>query len=371
MEIDMIKSKPVLKREPETEHGAGNAALVEKVAVVLLFGLVVTSVFYILRPFVVGLMFGTILAVAAWPIRAWLVGRGLSGLVAAMLMLVALLLFVLVPAGLASPILVEEVRGLGERGVAWLSSSPELPGWITTLPFVGQPIADQWHRLLSGTPEAQKLLLSYVQPLRQFFTDAAVGLASSMLQIALSLVIATTSWARGAQVVSIFRDGLERLGGEELASITEVAGNAIKGVFYGIVGTAAVQGALMAIGFLICGVPGALPIGFVTLLLALSQFGSVLINIVWGGAAWWIYSVQGSSFLFWFMIAFGIFVTFLDNFLKPWLIGSNMNMPIMLVILGVFGGFISFGFLGLFIGPTLLAVAFALLAVWRSHPTSQ
>lgn len=60
----------------------------------------------------------------------------------------------------------------------------------------------------------------------------------------------------------------------------------------------------------------------------------------------------------------------MDNLLKPWLIGSSIDMPIMLVILGVFGGFISLGFLGLFIGPALLAIAYALLASWRGQRQS-
>jgi predicted PurR-regulated permease PerM len=165
--------------------------------------------------------------------------------------------------------------------------------------------------------------------------------------------------------VNVLRESLDRLGGAKLAAMTDVAGGAVRGVFYGIVGTAAIQGALMWAGMLIAGVPGAAPLGFVTLILAISQFGGILINLVWGGAAWWIYTNSGTGAAFWFIVVWGLFVTFIDNLLKPLLIGSSMRLPIMLVILGVFGGFISFGFLGLFIGPTLLAVAYELLAAWR------
>ena len=58
----------------------------------------------------------------------------------------------------------------------------------------------------------------------------------------------------------------------------------------------------------------------------------------------------------------------MDNVIKPWLIGFGVAMPLSLTILGVFGGFVSFGFLGLFIGPTLIAVAFRLLDAWRGAP---
>ena len=118
---------------------------------------------------------------------------------------------------------------------------------------------------------------------------------------------------------------------------------------------------------MIAGVPGAAPLGFVTLLFAISQFGGVLINLVWGGAAWWLYARSGLDLAFWFVVAWGVMVTFIDNLLKPLLIGSSIRLPLMLGILGVFGGFLSFGFLGLFIGPTLLAVAFELLGAWRAR----
>ena len=56
----------------------------------------------------------------------------------------------------------------------------------------------------------------------------------------------------------------------------------------------------------------------------------------------------------------------MDNFIKPWLIGFGIDMPLMLTILSVFGGFMTFGFLGMFIGPMLIGVFLTLLQVWRS-----
>lgn len=351
----------------ENQTASGNAPLAEKFAVLLLFSLLLAGVYLVLKPFGLGLVFGCILAIAAWPVRGALLRMGLSGTAAAVLMLLALLLFVLVPVVIAAPGLALEVKTLAERGNSWIASSPALPDWISGLPLVGDSIAAKWDGIIHQTPAAKAMIASYAQPVRQFVTDAAVGLASSVAQIAVALVVATSFWASGGGVVNVLRYSLERLGGAKLAAMTDVAGGAVRGVFYGIVGTAAIQGALMTIGLLIAGVPGAAPLGFVTLILAISQFGGVLINLVWGGAAWWIYSTAGTGAMFWFVIVWGLFVTFIDNLLKPWLIGSSMTLPIMLVILGVFGGFISFGFLGLFIGPTLLAVAHELFSAWRGQ----
>ena len=75
------------------------------------------------------------------------------------------------------------------------------------------------------------------------------------------------------------------------------------------------------------------------------------------------------------MIVWGVFVQVIDNVIKPWLIGFGIEMPMSLTILGVFGGFIEFGFLGLFFGPTLIAIMFILVQAWRAavsgHSTAE
>ncbi len=344
-----------------------NATLIEKFALLLLFSLLLAGVYLVLKPFMLGLLMGLILAVAAWPLRRWLVGKGMSGTLAAGVMLATLLLFVLVPMIFAAPGLAVEVKHLAEKGAAWLASSPQLPAWISGLPLVGDKLTSTWTDFVNQTPESKAWLASYAQPARQFVTDAAVGLAASVIDTGVALILATAFWSRGHLMMPILHDTLARLGGPQLAALTKVAAGATRGVFYGIVGTAIIQAVLMAAGLWLAGVPGAAPLGFVTLIFAISQFGGLLINLVWGGAAWWIYSKSGTDLTFWFVVVWGVMVTFSDNLLKPLLIGSSLNLPLMLVILGVFGGFMSFGFLGLFIGPTLLAIAFDLLAAWRGR----
>jgi len=252
-------------------------------------------------------------------------------------MLSLLLIFVLAPMAVAAPGLAGEVKDLVTQGMAWVESAPQLPAWITDLPLVGSSIASTWDGLLAQTPEAKAMLMSFSQPVRQFLTDAAFGLASSVMDFAVALIVATSFWSRGDKVAVVLRDSLSRLGGQQLADLTNVAASATRGVFYGIVGTAVIQGLLMAIGVLLAGVPGAAPLGFVTLIFAISQFGGVLINLVWVGAAWWLYSTSGMGPAFWFIVAWGLLVTFSDNLLKPLLIGSSIKLPLMLIILGVFG----------------------------------
>ena len=139
-----------------------------------------------------------------------------------------------------------------------------------------------------------------------------------------------------------------------------VAGT-VQRVVNGVIGTAAAQAILALIGFLIAGVPGALVLGIVTFMLSLIPMGPPLVWIP--ATAWLVW--KGDYGLAIFLGVWGTFViSGVDNVLKPYLISRGGNLPLVIVLLGVFGGLIAFGFIGLFIGPTLLAVAYSLLIDW-------
>jgi predicted PurR-regulated permease PerM len=132
-------------------------------------------------------------------------------------------------------------------------------------------------------------------------------------------------------------------------------------VVYGILGTALVQGVVAGIGFLIAGVPGALLLALLTFFLSLVPVGPPL---VWGPAAIWLFN-QGHTGWGIFMIIWGVAViSSVDNFVKPWLISQGSNLPFILILFGVLGGALAFGFIGVFLGPTLLAVGFKLIQEW-------
>ena len=174
--------------------------------------------------------------------------------------------------------------------------------------------------------------------------------------------------------MEILHDALRRLGGPIAERSLDVAAGAIRGVAYGVVGTAAIQAVLLAIGLAVAGVPGATMLGFIALLLAISQIGGPLLVLIWGGAAWWLFTHDHQVWGV-LMIVWGVFVSTIDNFIKPWLIGFGIAMPMSLTILGVFGGFAAFGFLGLFLGPTLIAILYTLFQAWRAaivaHPAAE
>jgi predicted PurR-regulated permease PerM len=139
-------------------------------------------------------------------------------------------------------------------------------------------------------------------------------------------------------------------------------------VVYGLIGTALAQAAVAFVGFIIAGVPGAFLLAAVTFILSLIPMGPV---VIWGGAAAWLY-FHGSIGMAIFMLVWGVAViSSVDNFIKPILMSRAGNLSMLLVVLGVFGGAVAFGFIGLFIGPALLAVAWNVLRVWLDMPAQQ
>src|SRR5690606_698770 len=139
--------------------------------------------------------------------------------------------------------------------------------------------------------------------------------------------------------------------------LRDVAGGTIRGVVYGILGTAIAQGLLAGIGFAIAGVPAAALLGLVTFFISVIPGGPPLI---WIPASIWAFQNDsvglGAFTLLWGLLV----VSSVDNFIRPFLISQGNKMPFVLIFMGVLGGAIAFGFIGIFLGPTLLAVSYRL-----------
>lgn len=347
--------------------------LIERSILIALVIGVLTGALAIIRPFTTPILFGTAIAVAAWPIRNALVRCGVSrGLTAASLLLLSVL-FMLIPMLMIAPHLADQLSKATQHVEALLAGIPERPSWIERVPVIGGRLSAGWDKLVKAEGDLLLLLEPYRVDLERWLVAAARGVANSLLEVLLSLIAATMFWNSGDRLVAVLHDALRRLGGPVAERAIDVAAAAIRGVIYGVIGTAGIQAAVLTIGLVAAGIPGAAMLGFLALLLAISQIGAPLLILIWGGAAWWLFRNDHSG---WgtFMIAWGIFVSTVDNVVRPWLIGFGIDMPLSLTVLGVFGGFIAFGFLGLFVGPTLIAVVYTLLMAWRAavatHPAT-
>lgn len=148
---------------------------------------------------------------------------------------------------------------------------------------------------------------------------------------------------------------------EEAGAVMDTVANTVRGVMYGLLGTALAQALVAAIGFAIAGVPAVLLLSVLVFVSSLIPVGP---PVIWGGAAVWLFA-QGSTGWGIFMLVWGFFgISSVDNVVRPMLISHGSSLPFLLTLLGVLGGVIAFGFVGLFIGPTLLAVGYSLMSGW-------
>ncbi len=158
---------------------------------------------------------------------------------------------------------------------------------------------------------------------------------------------------------------INRISGGLATEFTAILVNTTRSVVFGVIGTALGQGLVAAVGFIIAGVPGVVILSFTVCVLSIVPVGPPL---VWGPVALWLYAT-GNVGMAVFMVLWGtLAVSSVDNFIKPILISRGTSMPLALVFLGVFGGIMSFGFLGLVLGPVLLAATLALFKEWTKNP---
>lgn len=319
----------------------------------------------VLRPFVSALLWAIVLCFASWPVYQrllrWLGNR--RSLVASLMML-AMILVILLPFVIVGSSLVDNIQDFTAAVRSQVEKGPpEPPAWLAKIPVVGQKAADQWQALAQDTgklwTEAQRL----IEPVSKWLLKAGLGLGRGLLGLTLSIFITFFLFRDGGVLAERLTTTVNRIGGDRGQRLLTVAGNTVRGVVYGILGTALVQAIAAGIGFLIAGVPG---VGLLSLLTFFCSIVPVLgTGLVWIPAAIWLF--HGGS-IGWgvFMLVWGVGVASLDNIVKPWLISQGSDMPFLLIFFGVIGGALTFGFIGVFLGPTLLAVGFRIAEEWSA-----
>jgi predicted PurR-regulated permease PerM len=336
--------------------------------VLFILGILFLSL-WILRPFLPALIWATVIVVATWPlmkkVEAALWGRRGP---AVAIMTAAILLTVLLPlayAGLA-------IADHADAAVAWLkrlasTGLPAAPPWLEKVPLAGPRLHGQWQDIAAMTPaEIQARLAPYALGTAGWILQQAGGLAAFMLHLLLTAVLAALLYATGETATAGVRAFATRLGGLHGDHSVTLAGQAIRGVAFGVVVTAIVQSALGGIGLAVAGIPFAVALTALMFVLAVAQVGPAL--VLAGVVAWLFW--KGEDLTAWIFLPFAIFVSVLDNFLRPFLIKFGADLPLVLIFAGVIGGLLAFGIVGLFIGPVILAITYTELVAWVTDAKS-
>ncbi len=331
---------------------------------VICLALLLACCLLLLAPFVSALLWAIVLSFSLWPFNLRLVGwfRGRRTLASLAIAggLGLLILLPLLVVGLKAADNVQDFKTATQR---WLEAPPPPPTWLGKVPVVGAKAVASWQELASDNSKLREKAKEAIEPVSLWLLKAGLALGRGLLQLALSMLITFFLLRDGATVAEQLGSGIRRIAGTRGERLLTIAGKTVRGVVYGVVGTALIQGALAAIGFLIAGVPNVLLLGLLTFVLCIVPLGAPLIfipAIIWlvhGGESGWAI----------FLSIWGLGVSTVDNFIKPVLISQGSDMPFLLVLFGALGGLAVFGFIGLFIGPTLLAVAYNLVDEWLSE----
>ena len=318
---------------------------------------------WVMAPFWSALFWGAVLAFASWPLMR-LLTRALKGResLAAGILTLGWMLLVAAPLVWLGFNLADHVRDATVfiKDVQ-VDGLPDPPTWLASIPLVGERLVGYWTTIDQQGAAMLASLKPYLGQVGNWLLARSAQIGGGILELTLSIVFVFFFYRDGPRLAAFVLSLLERLIGDRAQYYVDLVAGTVQRVVNGVFGTAAAQAVLALIGFLIAGVPGALVLGIGTFLLSLVPMGPPLI---WIPATAWL-AWKGEYGMAIFLGLWGTFiVSGVDNVLKPYLISRGGNLPLVIVLLGVFGGLLAFGFIGLFIGPTLLAVAYSLLLDW-------
>ncbi len=316
----------------------------------------------VIAPCLVALAWAGILVFVTWRPFERLARLVRSRWLAATLVVLALGSVLLVPLVFAGIELSSRIDAIGtwyqeKMATGW----PPMPQWISTLPWAGPKIEHFWTGLGTGDPAAVAKARELGGLLIALLFKVAAALGQGFILVLLSLVFALFFYVGGEQLARWLYALATRIGGAQGRELLDVAGETVRAVVYGLGGTALVQGTLAFFGYWISGVPYALSFGLVSCMLALIPDGQALVGFP---LAIWLYQQGQTGWAIFLAVWMFAVVGMVDNVIKPLLIGKRSSLPIALILIGVVGGALAWGALGMFLGPTLLAVCHNVLGRW-------
>jgi predicted PurR-regulated permease PerM len=341
----------------------GSGARSQRIAGIVLAAALVLLGLWILHRFLAALAWATILAIALWPLY-WRLARAFSSRgqqVLAPLIVTLLVGFVLIGPLIyvAFELARESGSFLGYIGEVRDSGLP-MPPWLPRLPGVGYQIAGWWQANLSDPQMIHEL---FGRIFKRIPAESASRLGGEVVHrlIIFGFTLLTLFF--------LFRDGAtlsrqllglsHRVLGPRGEQVARHMIAAVHGTVTGLVLVGLAEGVLLGFAYVLAGLPHPVPIAALTGVLAVIPFGA---PVAFCAAGLYLLA-QGSTVAAATVVGFGFLVVFVaDHFVRPFLIGGAARLPFLWVLLGILGGLETFGLLGLFLGPVVMA---ALVSLWR------
>lgn len=316
--------------------------------------------YLVMRPFLVPMAWAAIVAYVSWPLYHRARRRiGHPHITAALFTAIAFAGLGL-PAGWFLIALADQGVNLVQGVQRWLEAGAPLPGWLTSNAWIG-PRLEELRNEIPGASDLTPYLAGMAGQASNQLVKLASGVAHNFFVFATTLLALYAFLVDGERLLGHVRRLARTIFPNAPAAFLDDVGNLVRAVVFGLLGTAIFQGVVAGVGFTIFGVPSPVALGALTVVMSFVPAGPFF---VWGGATAWLFlSDQRGAALG--MALWGLLlVSSVDNVLRPVLISRSgaMRIPFLLIFFGVLGGLAAFGLLGLFLGPVLLSVTFALIA---------
>lgn len=325
----------------------------------LILGILLLT-FSVLRPFIVPLIWGAILAYVSWPMHLRML-KMVGGRSSVASLITTLIVTVIIVVPLVWLILLARVEAMAAYQAIqeFLATKPMLPQAIRDLPYVGAQAQEVLDQLAADPTALRGQVLVLMEQSSVEVTRLIGGAGRNIAKLFFAVFSLYFLLRDGPRLMREARAVLEGILGPRVHDYLDAAGYTTQAVVYALMLGALAQGAAAGIGYWIFGVEAPVLMGAVTVIIALVPFGA---PTVWGSLAIWALvrgdMVNGIGLILWGLIL----VSWVDNIVRPLVISNATRMPFLLVVFGVLGGVLAFGLVGLFIGPVLLAVS---LAIWR------
>ncbi len=330
-------------------------------AIAILF----VATFNIVQPFVGVIMWSVIIAVSLHPAFVWIAEKlgGRRGTAAAVITILGLLVIVIPSVGLSTA-LVETAQMVATELEDGALEIPPPNASIADLPFIGERLHALWSLAADNLTAALESLKPQLQSLGTTVLSVAAAAGIGVLQFTVSLIISGILLAKSDGGSAFATATFERLAPGQGERFSKLAEGTIRGVASGVIGVALIQALLAGIGFVVAGIPAAGLWALLCLLLGVMQLTIALVIIP---VIIYAFSALDTTWAIVFLV-YNIPVVALDNVLKPLLMGRGVEAPMLVVFVGAIGGFITSGFIGLFVGAVTLVLAYELFRAWVAQP---
>lgn len=339
---------------------------------VLLFGLFFVLIFlsfHVLKYFIVPVVWATIIAYMTWPLYQSVQRMcGSRPTLSATIMMILVTLVVGIPLTFAIFILQHEGRNLYyELQKQVFSGHLNVPDFIRNLPFVGKEISRSLREINEDPNSIINSISVWIQGHLNYGRFLLSEISRNLIKLGFAMLSLFFFYRDGQTILNQVSKALEMVIGPRVHHYLDTISETTRAVVYGVGLTAIAQALLAGVSYFVAGVPNPMVLTIVTFLFALIPFGPPL---AYGSVALWLFS-QGQTIEAIGVMAWGVcVVSTADNVIRPLVISGATQIPFLLIMFGVLGGIASFGLIGLFIGPVILAV---LLAIWREwlHETNE